>query len=124
MATCKDCLHVDVCQKARIINPAYDYAPKCNDFKDRSRFVELPLPISEGAKLYYIFEEIDDTMEVGKSRATVTRVCKDGFYVSSRVQSDGTYYYGDDFYPWDAIGTEVFFTREEAERILKECEGK
>ena len=41
MAKCKDCVHVDVCQKTRIMNPAYDYAPKCNDFKDRSRFVDI-----------------------------------------------------------------------------------
>ena len=47
MAKCKDCVHVNVCQKARIINPAYDYAPKCNDFKDRSRIVELPVKISD-----------------------------------------------------------------------------
>ena len=47
MATCKDCLHVNVCQKTRIMNPAYDYAPKCNDFKNRSRFVELPVKISD-----------------------------------------------------------------------------
>lgn len=41
MASCTDCLHVKVCQKTRIMNSAYDYAPKCEDFKDRSRFVEL-----------------------------------------------------------------------------------
>lgn len=47
MASCKDCLHVNVCQKTRIMNPAYDYAPKCNDFKNRSRFVELPCMIGD-----------------------------------------------------------------------------
>ena len=46
MASCKDCVHVEVCQKTRIMNSAYDYAPKCNDFQDRSRFVELPVKIS------------------------------------------------------------------------------
>ena len=42
MSSCKDCVHVEVCQKTRIMNPAYGYAPKCNDFKDHSRFIELP----------------------------------------------------------------------------------
>lgn len=49
MASCKDCVHVEVCQKTRIMNSAYDYAPKCDDFKDRSRFVELPFTQSKGA---------------------------------------------------------------------------
>ena len=47
MATCKDCVHVEVCQKTRIMNSAHDYAPKCDDFKDRSRFVELPYELTK-----------------------------------------------------------------------------
>ena len=41
MVTCNDCLHVKICQKTRIMNPTHNYALECNDFKDRSRFVEL-----------------------------------------------------------------------------------
>lgn len=43
MASCTECVHVEVCQKTRIMNPAYDRAPNCGDFKDRSRFVELTI---------------------------------------------------------------------------------
>ena len=111
MASCKDCLHVDVCR-------IFGIEPGPH-FKDRSRFVELPLPISEGDKLHYIFEDIDGKIKAGKDRETVTRVCKDGFYVSGRIDSDGTYRQGDDFYPWSAIGDEYFFTPEEAEQALR-----
>jgi len=41
MASCNDCLHVKICQKTRIMDPTHNYAIECNDFKDRSRFVEL-----------------------------------------------------------------------------------
>lgn len=123
--TCKDCIHYDICLirdelsdgESKVVSVL-----ECEHFKDRSRFVELPLPISEGDKLHYIFEDIDGKIKAGKDRETVTRVCKDGFYVSGRIDSDGTYRYGDDFYPWEAIGTEYFFTLEEAETALKECE--
>lgn len=124
MATCKDCICYSGCSGilndfGMRLNPAREV---CDRFEDRSRFVELPLPISEGDKLHYIFEDIDGKIKAGKDRETVTRVCKDGFYVSGRIDSDGTYRYGDDFYPWEAIGTEYFFTLEEAEAALKERE--
>lgn len=41
MASCNDCLHVKICQKTRIMDPTHNYAIECNDFKDRSRFVEV-----------------------------------------------------------------------------------
>jgi hypothetical protein len=135
MATCKECVHVGVCRyytnelaKANGIPLKLEEVERllecddCENFKDRSRFVELPFPISEGTKLFYIFEDLDDEIKVGKNRETVTRVCKDGFYVSGALHSDGTYSDDDYFYPWDAIGTEYFFTLEEAERVLKEID--
>lgn len=39
--TCKDCIHYEVCKKTRIMNLSHNYAAECNDYKDRSRFVEL-----------------------------------------------------------------------------------
>ena len=58
MATCKDCLHVEVCEdftrhklspsKAEEILPILrERGNTCEHFKDRSRFVELPVKISD-----------------------------------------------------------------------------
>ena len=41
MASCKDCIHYEVCKKTRIMNPSHNYATECNDYNDRARFVEL-----------------------------------------------------------------------------------
>ena len=52
MASCKDCVHVEVCSKKNLhvavgmnITPRFKYErieQECDDFKDRARFVELP----------------------------------------------------------------------------------
>ena len=60
MVTCKDCVHAEVCRFKDLPAPLSDsyiresecIEKRCGDFKDRSRFVELPVPISEGTKLY------------------------------------------------------------------------
>lgn len=49
MATCKDCLHVEICKFKDLPAPLSDsyiresecIEKRCGDFKDRSRFVEL-----------------------------------------------------------------------------------
>lgn len=123
MATCAECIHDEVCDKLAHISCFLEKGEvACDKFKSRTQFVELPFPISEGTKLYYIFEDIDNEIKVGKNQEPVTRVCKDGFYVSGDLRSDGTYSDDNYFYPWNAIGTEYFFTREAAEQALKECE--
>lgn len=120
--TCNDCIHQKICEGFDGPFNIGDADSACADFKARSRFVELPFPISEGTKLYYIFKDIDDEIKAGKNREMVTRVCKDGFYVSGDLHCDGTYSDDDYFYPWSAIGTEYFFTLEEAEAAMKERE--
>lgn len=122
MASCNDCLHVKICQKTRIMDPTHNYAIECNDFKDRSRFVELPYSLSEGDKLKYIFTDENNEIRIGDDWEVVTKICKDGFFVTGRLNSDGTYQAGDCFYPWSAIGTEYFLTKEAAEQALKERE--
>lgn len=111
MASCKDCVHVEVCQKTRIMNPAYDYAPKCDDFKDRARFVELPC-------------KVGDTVYVIESIAGEEKIIQD------HVETIGIGYYADgiNIYQFDGVKTDgyfedfgktVFLTREEAEQSLK-----
>ena len=130
--TCKDCIHYKVCcQKTRHVVTGMDFVYRykynhiervCKDFKDRSRFVELPYSLSEGDKLKYIFTDENNEIRIGDDWEVVTKICKDGFFVTGRINSDGTYQAGDCFYPWSAIGTEYFLTKEEAEQALKERE--
>ena len=50
MASCKDCVHADMCKYKDLPAPLSDsyiresecIEKRCGDFKDRSRFVELP----------------------------------------------------------------------------------
>jgi len=98
MPTCKECIRFVVCDEVPTKS-----ADDCDFFKDRSRFVELPFPISEGTKLRYIFEDESGRIRAGEDWETVTRVCKDGFYVSGRLDSDGTYQQGAEII--DAIST-------------------
>ena len=130
MATCKDCLYYEPCS---VLNAEFKKHPKdfietdlcakqCTTFKDRSRFVELPYSLSEGDKLKYIFTDENNEIRIGDDWEVVTKICKDGFFVTGRINSDGTYQAGDCFYPWSAIGTEYFLTKEAAEQALKERE--
>ena len=105
MPKCKDCAHVEVCQKTRIMNSAYDYAPKCDDFKNRSRFVELP--IKPGEKIYYF----DTKGNIYESTVTQLIYGATGFLIDSDVMFNS-----------NLIGERFFFTREAAEKALKERE--
>ena len=44
MATCKECVHVEVCSYAQNSNNEFEH---CANFRDRSRFLELPVKISD-----------------------------------------------------------------------------
>ena len=46
MATCKDCLHVEVCEEYGEVFSLIK-GGKCSLFKDRSRFVELPCKVGD-----------------------------------------------------------------------------
>lgn len=63
--TCKDCIHYDVCSKKHWHVECNKYAcdlndieNRCDDFKDKSRFIELPCKIGDTVYL------VDDKMEI------------------------------------------------------------
>ena len=93
MASCKDCLHVDVCKNRDIFGDM----PICEHFIDRNRFVELPCKVGE--ELYRI-----KTVS-GKKIVTETQLNQNTFW---RIVFGGEY------------GKTVFSTREKAEKALKE----
>lgn len=143
MASCKDCVHVEVCRFTDLPAPLSDsyireseYIEKrCDNFQDRSRFVELPYPIKPHDKVWYILEglsEIDlkdyeitkGDCAVGNNPDTVIEVGTFGFWVNQLSERNEDYLVPDDcdFISWDEIGKSYFLTKEAAEQALKERE--
>ena len=118
MPKCKDCVHVEVCKEcvvglAAVIDvdlsmdelEAVLQCDDCENFKDRSRFVELP--IKPGEKIFY-FDTVGHIYE-----STVTQLVygASGFLIDSDVMFNS-----------NLIGERFFLTREAAEQALKERE--
>ena len=116
MATCKDCVHVDVCEDLT----RYKLSPKraeellsllrekgktCEHFQDRSRFVELP--VKPGEKVFYF----DTAGRIYESTVTQLVYGATGFLIDSDVMFNS-----------NLIGERFFLTREAAEQALKEHE--
>lgn len=84
MATCKDCVHAEVCRFKDLPAPLSDsyiresecIEKRCGDFKDRSRFVELP-DVSNYDAVTTIDEAIDHCYQIATSTdETVCAECK------------------------------------------------
>ena len=108
MASCKECIHYKICVvrhelsggKGEIIRVL-----ECENFKDRSRFVELPC-------------KEDDVIFCNNSAGVIIPQKVTGFI----IRASGTYVETDMLIHESAIGDFVFLTREEAEQALKERE--
>lgn len=138
MAICKNCVHFEVCkmhyqQKCeltyesekevrRAMRKAEKGSSTCEHFKDSSKFIELPMNVKRGDKLWYFSEDRFEDKHVCELPDTVTAVMKEGFFVSTRINKDLFDITTNEFYEWSAIGTEYFLTKEEAEHALKKRE--
>lgn len=119
MATCKDCVHVEACNG--ILN-GFDIdieffgeqVSVCKNFKDRSRFVELPCKVGDTV---YVIEDIAGEWKIIKDHIETIGI---GYYADgvSLYQFDGIKIDG----YFEDFGKTVFLTREEAEQALKERE--
>ena len=58
MKTCKDCIHSGVCGSYLLPFERDDVEKYCENFKDKSKFLELPCPI--GTTVYMISTGYDD----------------------------------------------------------------
>lgn len=118
MASCNDCLHVDVCcsylstvyNKCKLATPDFELlknieCDECQHFKDRSHFVELP--VKPGEKIYYF----DTAGHIYKSTVNRLVYAATGFLIDSDVMFNS-----------NLIGARFFLTREAAEQALKERE--
>ena len=106
MATCKECVHFEVCrgEYAEGIEQLLT-CDGCEDFKDRSRFVELPCKL--GDTVYYF----NSAGKIFPQRVSSFIVNYVGILVDSDVMFDS-----------HLMGDRFFSTREEAEQALKERE--
>ena len=135
MATCKDCVHVEVC--ISYLREAYKQAhlatsdlnsvlslrcDDCEHFKDRSRFVELPCKV--GDKVYLL-----DNLHI--KYADVIGIYIDAFggvfdlriYTNIQLANGFGYkYFISKDYTFEDIGKRIFLTKEAAEQALKERE--
>ena len=60
MATCKDCLYIEVCPFKRYRVEKDRMEKRCSFFKFRSRFVELPQSLKIGDEVWCVLEDLDD----------------------------------------------------------------
>ena len=103
--TCKDCLYHHICKIIDVLGEIQGNAECCLQFKDRSRFVELPCKL--GDTVYY-FNSAGEIFSQKVSGFIVNFV---GILVDSDVMFDS-----------HLMGDRFFSTREEAEQALKERE--
>lgn len=129
--TCKDCIHYDVCSgftPTDLDRDVFDYCregrtdeipdieERCSGFKDSNRLIELPYKV--GTKVYIAYEE------------HINQVF-DGALVSYSLDSAHLWFNChytcglNMWHPIEDFGKNVFLTKEDAEKALKErSEGK
>lgn len=136
--TCKDCLHYDVCNDfipSDLDRDVFDYCregrtdeipdieERCNGFKDKSRYIELPFKVGDTVYVPWRWG--------GQRSVAIVNVEEIKFYDSQMhymflidMESDDECF-NQSFGGWKidrSIGKTVFLTREEAEKILAERE--
>ena len=113
--TCKSCIHYSICKDENGNTDYYGitYEELCSDFKDKSKFIELPCKVGE--EIYVmnrenipqkmILEEPDIRCHCAKEDNLCMALCdnKKHGICAYRFMNDGS-----------DIGKKVFLTREEA----------
>lgn len=107
---CKGCLKADVCKhkanldKDPIIGKSVE---QCECFKDKSKSVDLPCKVGD---VVYAVSKCNN--KIFSKKVVEILLKEDNGY----VYTEPCYFIFEDF------GKVVFLTREEAEKVLKECE--
>lgn len=126
MASCKECIHSECCfmQYGKTEALKWQSELGCKNFKDRSRFVELPCKV--GDTVYMLTEQ---TQKLGHKKVTKTVIvecCVDNFRIgdagypsAALCDNENVWCYGVE--P-KMFGEIIFLSREEAEQALKERE--
>ncbi len=112
--TCKDCIHYEVCCDEYELA----HAENCNNFKDKSKYIELPCKVGETVYHYcksvnqivpYVVEDI----HIDKEQTRYFATAFDIYYNEYLDEIEFTE---------DEIGKTVFLTQSEAEQKLKEMQ--
>lgn len=121
--TCKDCIHCDVCTQDILstdLHPYIDFSVRddveesCCDFKDKSKFIELPCSV--GDTVYYPYAgKILEKKVTAYHRIYDARSGAQGIDWWYELENDES-----ETMDADLIGKTVFLTREEAEKKLEE----
>ena len=123
--TCKDCIHYDLCRSfSRIqlgwhgnsVHYVENMEEICKDFKDRSRFVELPCRV--GDKVYF------NNVHLRYARVIAIYIDASGGMFDLDITTNiatatGYEHFINKDYTFEDIGRRLFLTREEAEQALK-----
>ena len=127
MASCKDCVHVEVCGTFSILSEDFEIASPeriasdCNCFKDRSRFVELPCKV--GDKVYLDNLHIKYADVIGIYIDAFGGVFDLRIYTNIQLANGFGYkYFISKDYTFEDIGKRLFLTKESAEQAVKERE--
>ena len=116
MASCTECVHVEVCKDyIKTVLDDFDDSQMCGDdcefFQERSRFVELPCKVGDTV---YIIARISGKEEIIQDSV-------ESFTISSFVDNTPIILFdGIETCDWDSsdFGKQVFLTKEEAEQAL------
>ena len=117
--TCKDCVHYEVCGTKRFKEVNENAYPKiqykCDHFKPKSRFVELPCEV--GQEWYWINFV---SKEIETDRVFAITISEDGFTIKTiTISSKAICTFSE-----KRFKQIMFSSKEEAENALKEREKK
>lgn len=109
--TCKDCIHYEVCCDEYELA----HAENCNDFKDKSKYIELPCNVGDTAYFIWNFNE----PEIQQCEVKEFQLDCSGIYVClSYVNCIGHHEYSR--FLMRNLHNSWFLTKSEAEAKLKE----
>lgn len=121
MASCKECLHIDVCEIAKEFDfkkakRMFDF--NCEHFKDCTQFVELTCKV--GDTVYFATKDKFNSATIDEITITENGlqfywIQYDKSYETTEIWDDGTFSDKD-------IGKTVFLTPEAAEKALNSSE--
>ena len=120
MASCKDCVHADMCKYKDLPAPLSDsyiresecIENRCGDFKDRSRFVELPCKV--GDTVYLLHNVYNNILAYSVSKILINS----GEPIIEIVEAERRIHFL--HLPARELNKSLFFTKEQAEQALKE----
>lgn len=124
MATCNDCIHYDVCSLEN--GEIFKSAKKngfCGKHKDQSRYIEPQCKVGDTVYCIVFYPAINK-LSVSKGFVREIRITKNNVTINIVDCEQIKYANLNINITCDDFGRTVFFTREEAEKALKERTNK